>query len=433
MPITEEKTEYSLVLDQILNDHNLPESIVDKKLKALEQFGELDLPNMKNEEWKYTYLKKFLKKGFVAEYVTYDNANDDLIRKQLPQIAEDINRIVLVDGIFSPSLSKVEASVNYNISSLSNSWEKNITMVTDSFARLTESKKQALTKLNTALCQDGIFIEVTEGHTLNLEVIYVQTGSMKIAMPRLNIHVDEDAFLNIAEQHIVLKDASFVNIVTEVFLKANAKLEWVKIQDTQQDSHILDSVYVLQSEKSKYHCTTVSLDGELMRNNQFIRIEGEEAHADLGGIYILNGSQQADNNVFMEHIAPNTTSNQLYKGILDEQSISSFYGLIYVDELAQKTDAFQSNKNILQSDEAAANFRPQLEIYADDVKCSHGATSSEIEDHELFYLRSRGIGKEQSRSLLMYAFVSDVVEEILNESLKSWVRARIESKLKIEL
>ncbi|MCO5249217.1 MAG: Fe-S cluster assembly protein SufD [Chitinophagales bacterium] len=433
MPITQEKTEYSLVLDQIISSIKLPDNIVNKKMEALSHFEELQFPSMKNEEWKYTYLRKFLKKGFAPEFISYDNVEDEKIRENLPLEADDVNRIVLVDGIFSPGLSNIQASINYNISSLSKSWEKNITLVTDSFAQLTKEKNQALTKLNTALCQDGAFIEVTEGHSLNLEVIYVQTGTKKISMPRLNIHIDSNAYLNIAEQHIVLKEGSFTNIVTEVFLKENSKLEWVKIQDTKYDSHILDSVYVLQNAKSKYHCTTVSLDGELMRNNQFIKAIGEKAHADLGGIYILDGTQQADNNIFMEHIAPNTTSNQLYKGILDGQSTSSFYGLIYVDELAQKTDAFQSNKNILQSDDASANFRPQLEIYADDVKCSHGATSSEIEDHELFYLRSRGISKKQSKALLMYAFVSDVIEEILSESLKAWVRARIESKLKIEL
>ncbi len=433
MTTTQDTSIYSTALDTLMDAQKLPAGVVLKKQVAISQFEQLGLPSMKHEEWKYTYLAKILKKGFAPGYIQTDKAVLKSIADQLPAIAKDANRIVLVDGIFSSELSQINASEQYIITSLANSWNLEISASIDLFSSLTKGKKQALTALNTALCQDGVFIEVSENGSAHVELLLVQTGQEKISMPRFVIHVGIDAYLNIAEQYLLLDGQSLSNSVSEVFLDASAKVEWVKIQDAAEQSYQMDSCYVVQAKKSNYHCSTISLTGELLRNNQFIQIAGEEAHANLGGVYILDGQQQADNLIVIEHASPNATSNQLYKGILDGKSTGVFNGKIVVVEDAQKTNAFQSNKNILLSDDAAAYFRPQLEIFADDVKCSHGATSAQIEDNELFYLRSRGIGKELSKSLLMFAYVGDVIDEIEDTTLREWVKSRIASKLKIEL
>lgn len=432
MTTTQETSIYSTALDTLMDAQKLPADIVLKKQVAISQFEQLGLPSMKHEEWKYTYLAKILKKGFVPAFVKNDEISLSAIEDKLPKTTNGSNRIVLIDGVFSSELSKINASEQYIITSLANSWNLEIHAAIDLFSSLTKGKKQALTALNTALCQDGLYIEVSEGGSAHVELYFVLTGRKIISMPRFMIHVGQNAYLNIAEQYLLLDGESMTNSVSEVFLDKSAKLEWVKIQDAGEQAYQIDSNYVVQADKSQYHCSTISLTGELLRNNQFIQIAGEEAHANLGGVYILDDEQQADNLIIIEHASPNATSNQLYKGILDGKSTGVFNGKIVVVEDAQKTNAFQSNKNILLSDDAAAFFRPQLEIFADDVKCSHGATSSQIEDHELFYLRSRGIGKDLSKSLLMFAFVADVIEEIENTDLREWVKSRIASKLKID-
>lgn len=432
--LTKNKSTYSQALDLLQSSIQLSESIAQKKQQAIEQFEELGMPNMRNEEWKYTYLGKVLKRGFIPGINNLPEASVlEKIQNKLPEISKEINRVVLVDGIYSEELSQINSSDEFTITSLANCWSQENCKSQELFGTLTDGRKQALTALNTALSQDGIFIEVKENATASVEIMMVKTGQLTMSMPRILIHVAEQGNLNIAEQNFLLQDESFSNIVSEVFVEKDARVEWVSIQDATDEAYLFDSIYVHQAERSQYHSTVVSLTGAIMRNNQFVKITGEEAHADLGGVYILNGEQQADNLIVIEHESPNTTSNQLFKGILDDKSIGVFNGTIVVVPEAQRTDAFQSNKNIILSPDAAAYFRPQLEIYADDVRCSHGATSSDIEDHELFYLRSRGIGRELSKSLLIYAFVGDVIEEIKDEALKEWVQARVASKLKIEL
>ncbi|HZH68058.1 MAG TPA: Fe-S cluster assembly protein SufD [Chitinophagales bacterium] len=432
--LTKNNTLYSQAIDLLKNTQQLPADLISIKQEAMEQFEQLGLPTMKNEEWKYTYLGKVLKRGFVPGLNALPNAKtQQAIANILPEVSKDINRIVLVDGMFSAELSQINSSDQFKISSITDSWVEEQSKTSKLFSTLTHGREQALTALNTALFQDGIYIEVPDGARAHFEIMMVKTGKLEISMPRLLIHVGAEAYLNIAEQNFLLEGESFSNIVSEVFMEKSSKVEWVSVQDANDSAYIFDSIYVHQAEKSQYHSTVISLTGAIMRNNQYIKITGEEAHADLGGVYILNGEQQADNLILIEHESPNCTSNQLFKGILDDKSVGVFNGKIVVVPEAQKTDAFQSNKNILLSKDASAYFRPQLEIYADDVRCSHGATSSDIEDHELFYLRSRGIGKDLAKSLLIYAFVGDVIEEIENESLREWVKSRVASKLKIEL
>lgn len=423
---------YSQTLDELLENKHLPKEIVQKKKLAIQKFEELGLPSMKHEEWKYTYLAKVFKKGFVPGIQTNTNNYSEKIREYISDIPSDTNRVVIIDGIYSEEFSQINTSTQYSITSLAEAWKNDNKAASELFTSITKQQDRALTALNSALCQDGIFVEVADDCTAKIELLLIHTGQMQMSMPRILIQVGKNGYLSISEQVILLENSSFSNVVSEIKTAEGSMIEWVKIQDPGANMYHFDSCYVQQAQESDYHCTTISLSGELIRNNQFIEIQGENAHADLGGISILDNKEQTDNLIIIRHSAPNTTSNQLYKTILNGESTGVFNGKIVVDQIAQKTNAFQSNKNILLSDDAAAFFRPQLEIFADDVKCSHGATSSRIEDHELFYLRTKGIGKELSRSLLMYAFAADVVEEIEDTLLRAWVKSKIASKLKIE-
>ena len=430
---TQDLSIYGKALAVLEDSQKMPQEVIDKKQAAFEKFEQLGLPSMKHEEWRHTYLGKIIRKGFIPGFIQNDESVLKNIQAKLPKVPQGKNRIVLVDGIFVKSLSTILPSDQYSITSIQESWSQNENFAIQSFASLTDQKEQALAILNTALCQDGVYISIEKNSTADIELYLVKTGGIKISMPRNLIHVKENGQVNIEEHHLILAGESFSNIVSEVILEKQAQAEWISIQDAGNNTYELDHIYVHQKEKSQYHSTTVSLTGALMRTCQYVNIAGEEAHANLGGVYLLDGEQQADNVIVIEHTAPNATSNQLFKGILDGKSTSVFNGKIMVVPEAQKTDSYQTNKNILLSEDASAYSRPQLEIYADDVKCSHGATSSDIEDSELFYLRARGIGRELSKSLLMFAFVSDVIEEIKDEKLKEWVKTRIATKLKLNL
>lgn len=431
--LTKEISPYQTALDQLLDNSMLHPMAVLKKQAALEQFLQLGIPSMKHEDWKYTYLQKILQKGFVPRYIT----PADLSSLPLAVMSEKATpttqaRIVLVDGLFNAALSSFQNIAGLNISSLAEELSLQESEVVENLGKLADTQRHALTALNLALFQDGISIQASAGVKADIDLICVITDrDASIRQPYLQISLQENAEIHIHEHQHLLGKHGMQNMVSEVFLGHSASLEWVKIQDPGAGAYFIDSTYVLQEEKSNYHATAITLTGELLRNQQYVILNGEEAHADLCGLYLLNREEQADNLIHIRHKVPNCTSNQLFKGIMDDKSTGVFNGKIVVDQDAQQTNAYQSNKNILISDEAAAYFRPQLEIFANDVKCSHGATSAEIEDSELFYLRARGISKKKAKSLLMLAFAADVVEHISDEHIRKEAIHKIENKLQL--
>jgi len=424
---TKEHIDFKGLLAAQLSASKFPETVKSLQQEALAQFEGMGLPGMKHEEWKYTYLQKYLKKGFQfgrnIEPASLENAN-------IPAASEDAIQIVLLDGKCI-AIHAEQAQEGIYLSGLQQALEAENVLATELFGALVHGSKQALTALNLALCEDGFFLHAAPGAQGNIELICLHSGSTNISQPHVLIKLEEGADVHILEQHIQLGATSFQHLVSEVMLEKSARLEWVKMQDAGAGSHLIDTVYAQVEAEGLFKSMFVSLSGELFRNNQYINIHGTAADADLNGVYVLDGNQQADNVIVIRHQLPEGTSNQLFKGILDGKSTGVFNGKIIVDQDAQKTNAFQSNKNILVSDEAAAYFRPQLEIFADDVKCSHGATSSEIEDGELFYLRARGISKDTARSLLMLAYAADVVESISKEDVKQLALESIEKKLKL--
>jgi Fe-S cluster assembly protein SufD len=430
--IAKDISDYKVALDEIMDYHHFHPMAVLKKEAALDQFLQLGIPSMRHEDWKYTYLQKYLNKGFVPGRVEKNDLSEDIhsILSDIP-VTQAV-RLVMMDGYFYPQYSILPEIKGLSISGILESSTEQLSEMVEKQSSLADIKKHALTALNIALSQDGLIIRVEESVETGIDFINIITNAgHQIRQPYCQITVLDNAKLTIHEHQVLIGQIGMMNAVTEIFLSENAVLNWVKVQDPGVGACFIDTAYVQQASSSTYNVTAITLTGTLLRNQQYVSLNGIAAHADLSGLYLLDKEEQADNLIYVRHRSPECTSNQLFKGVMDGSSTGTFNGKIVVDQDAQKTNAFQSNKNILISEDASAFFRPQLEIFADDVKCSHGATSSEIEDSELFYLRARGIGKEKAKSLLMLAFATDVVEHIANDDLKAFVVEKIEAKLKL--
>lgn len=409
---------------EILNS-TLP-NITDEHQKAsLQKAIALGIPSMKSEEWKYTYYNKILQQGFTPQMSNGLKTVSTLQRIEKEFIdahSVSSNRIVFVNGIFHNELSTLINHPNINF------WDTN---------NVTESNtKDFLIEINNALTTDGVFLEIGDHVVVDelIEIFYINQNCQQIINLKNKIKVGKNAQVKFAEYYINYDSApSYNNIVTHIEVEENALVEYYKIQDAGQLFNITDTTFATQAEKSVCNITTISLSGGIIRNSITFDVNGERAESHMYGLYLLENEEHVDNRTLVNHNVANCESFELYKGVLDGKSTGVFNGKIIVKQAAQKTNAFQSNRNILLSNDANIYTKPQLEIFADDVKCSHGATSSQIEDSELFYLQARGIGKEVARGLLVYAFAAELVDKIKNEPLKQKLQKRIAELLKIEL
>ena len=408
---------------EILNN-NLP-NITDEKQKAsLQKAIALGVPSMKQEEWKYTYYNKILQQGFTTTNLEgFKNLQGLKIEKEfIDANSISTNRIVFVNGIFHNELSTLVNHPKINFWDSNNAKESN----TNHF----------LIELNNALTTDGIFLEIGDNVVMDelIEIFYINQNCNQIINLKNNIKIGKNTQVKFAEYYINHDHSpAYNNIVTTIDVAENANVEFYKVQDAGNVSNITDNTFVQQAAKSVCNVTTFSLTGGIIRNVLQFDVNGERAESHMNGLYLLQNEEHVDNRTLVNHNVANCESFELYKGILGGKSTGVFNGKIVVAQAAQKTNAFQSNRNILLSNDANIYTKPQLEIFADDVKCSHGATTSQIEDSELFYLQARGIGKETARGLLVFAFGEEIVEKIKNEALKDKLEKRIAELLKIEL
>jgi Fe-S cluster assembly protein SufD len=246
--------------------------------------------------------------------------------------------------------------------------------------------------------------------------------------------VDENAYVQIVEKHQSLTSLNtLTNAVTEIFANKRSIVEWYKVQNDTSNASLIDSTYIRQDKESVVSTFTFSLGGALVRNNLHFYHEGEHITSNLNGITLLNGTQHVDHQTNIYHQQPNCESHELYKSIFDEQSTGVFNGKVLVSKEAQKTDAYQQNDNILLTDEASINTKPQLEIFADDVKCSHGCTVGQLDKNALFYMRQRGIPAKEAQALLLYAFMDEVVNRVKIPMLKTWITKQVSEKLGVTL
>lgn len=392
--------------------------------KSLENAINIGTPTMKMEEWKYTYYNKILQQGFTID-VNIENKNNqkkvEIEKEFIDSNSVSNNRIVFVNGVFHPEFSNLINHPKINFWNTNNSTDSNT--------------KDFLIELNNALTTDGIFLEIGDNVVVDelIEIFYINDKHNAIVNLKNQIKIGKNSNLKFAEY--TLNSAStpaYINTVSNIKIGENTHIEFYKIQDGGNLLNITDNTFIHQTAKSICNVTTLSLTGGITRNVLQFDIDGERAEAHMNGLYLLQNNEHVDNRTLVNHNVANCESFELYKGILGGTSTGVFNGKIVVKQPAQKTNAFQSNRNLMLSNDAAIYTKPQLEIFADDVKCSHGATSSQIEDSELFYLQARGIGKTTARGLLVFAFGEEIVEKIQPHLLKNKMEKRIAELLKIE-
>jgi len=416
---------------------NLDSNIHKIRTEALKNFEKLGFPNKKDEEWKYTSLKSILKE----DYSLFSSMENTLGFKDVKKhfINEiDTYKIVFVDGVFSSFLSDTTHE-GIDICLMSSALKKTkYKILVDHYFNTITNKKNNFTLLNTAFARQGTYIHIRKNKFIEkpIQIIYFSTKTEKplLLQPRNLIIVDENSQVSIIEKHKSLGNHTVLtNSVTEIFANKRTVINYYKIQNDNQNSSLLDQTYIQQKDNSVVNMNTYSFGGKLTRNDLEFHQNGEHIESNLNGITIANNKQHVDNHTLVMHNQPNCESNELYKGIYADASTGVFNGKVIVNKIAQKTNAFQQNNNILLGEKATINSKPQLEIFADDVKCSHGCTIGQLDNMALFYMQQRGIPKKEAKGLLLYAFGNDVVEKIKIPELKSRITKLIAQKLNVKL
>jgi Fe-S cluster assembly protein SufD len=392
---------------------------------AIQRFGDLGFPTLRNEDWRFTNVAPLARIPFQLTRLLDQRTIEKIDVESIASRLGDCYRLVFVDGHHTPEFSatrKLPAGVQ--ISSLARFLTEDPKAVEPHLGQYAKFQNHAFTALNTAFIQDGAFISVAPGVALDkpISLIYVSTGAAreKVAHPRNLILVGAKARASLVETYVGLEqEVYWTNVVGEIVLGEGAVVEHVKLQSESLGAFHVALLQVYQKQASQFSTHYIGRGGHLVRNEVRDMLAGEECQCTINGLYMAGGKQHLDNQTVLDHAMPRCTSHELYKGILDGKAHGVFNGKIFVHQDAQKTDAKQTNQTLLLSEDALVNTKPELEIYADDVKCTHGATVGHLDAEALFYLRARGIALAEARSLLTFAFANDIVERIHIEPLRS--------------
>ncbi len=404
---------------------------------AIKNFENKGFPTKKEEAWKYTSLNAILKNDF-SVFPKKENTIEfkDVKKYFLHEI--DTYKVVFIDGIFSSFLSSTTHD-GLDVCLMSSALTKpKYKMVIDAYFNQIASKEESLTTLNTAFSLEGAYINIPKSKVVEkpIEIIYFSTGTEAALMvqPRNLVIVGENAHVQIVERHQSLNsNPVLTNSVTEIFAQKRAIVDYYKIQNDVQTANLIDNTYIAQKQESRVAVHTFSFGGNITRNNLNFYHQGERIDSTLKGVTLIGDKQHVDHYTLVQHATPNCESHQNYKTILNDSATGVFNGKIFVEKEAQKTDAFQQNNNILIGDKATINAKPQLEIFADDVKCSHGCTIGQLDESAMFYMQQRGIPKKEAKALLMYAFTSEVTNSIKIPELKAKIARIIADKLGVNM
>ena len=384
-----------------------------EKKDLFTSFMSKGFPTTKDEEWKYTSLKKIVTKEY-----TIENTGEIIDSSTVDKYSLGFeNRIIFSDGklIGSPNIKGV--SIN-------------------GFSNFGSNTTDSILQLNKALAQNGFTISVDKNTVLEspIEILFFATTENNFSQYRNLISVGDNTEVKFVERIQTLNDStSMVNHFTQIHCAKNTKVEYNKIQNNTPESRLIDTVNVYQEQDSTCDINTLIFGGSFTRNNLNFEQNGSNCESNMNGISILDDNQLADNHTFVDHKSAHCRSNEMYKGVYLGHSKGVFNGKIMVRPDAQKIDAFQSNNNLLLSDNSTIDSKPQLEIYADDVKCSHGCTIGQLDEKALFYMRSRGIGIEEAKAVLTYAFASEAIENISVEEVKLLAQKLLAKKLNVDL
>ena len=408
----------------------------DVRSEAIKIFEEKGFPSKKEEDWKYTSLNKILKEDY-SVFPKQENTIEYRDVKKFFIHDIDTYKIVFIDGKYSSHLSQTTHD-GLDVCLMSSALTKpKYRLVIENYFNKAATK-DSLSSLNTAFASEGAYIHIPKNKLVQkpIQILHFSTGNETATMlqPRNLIVVGENSHVQIIERHQSLTDnAVLTNCVTEVFASKRAIVDYYKIQNDNLNASLIDNTFIKQKQESIVSVHTFSFGGKLTRNNLNFYQNGERIDSTLKGVTIIGEKQHVDHNTLVHHVEPNCESHQDYKGIYGENSTGVFNGKVVVEKEAQKTNAFQANNNILISDKATINTKPQLEIFADDVKCSHGCTIGQLDESALFYMQTRGIPKKEAKALLMYAFSNNVLSSVKIPEMKQRITKIIANKLGVNI
>ncbi len=419
------------------NQVDIDNPVHEIRSEAIRNFENKGFPHRRLEAWKYTSLTGLQQ----VDFSIFPKESQGLEYKDVKRYflhETDTYKIVFVDGIYSSYLSETTHE-GVDICLMSAALNKPMYKpVIELYFNKAASREDSLTSLNTAFTHEGAYIYIPKNKAPRkpVEIMHFATGNEAalLLQPRNLIVVEENAELQVIERHQSLtSNEVLTNSVTEIFAGKNAIVDYYKVQNDLHSASLIDNTYIDQKAGSQVSVHTFAFGSKLTRNNLNFYQDGQHVNSVLKGVTILGEKQHVDHHTLVHHQQPDSESHQDYKGIFGEQSTGVFNGKIIVDKIAQKTNAFQQNNNLLISDKSSVNTKPQLEIFADDVKCSHGCTVGQLDHDALFYLQARGIPKREAEALLMYAFANNVLESVRIPALKLRINKLIADKLGVRL
>ena len=406
--------------------------------KALEQFKKLGIPGKKDERYKYTPIGEVFRRPYVPvmEKEHHDFRLEEIFHCDIPTINTWVYTVL--NGYFFEQKEGLQVLPGgVLVGGLQQALRERPDLVERYLDRYPSESRDGLAALNRTFARDGFFLYVPDNAVMEKPVQVVNlihSDREVMVQPRSLVIVGKNAQGSVLIcDHALTEKNVLSNALKEFYVEENGSLEITRLQNEHNSMTDISHFFIHQERASRVKINTVSLHSGMIRNNIDVRLAGEGAENHAFGLFLLDGEQHMDHALNIEHAAPHCVSTQTYKGVLDEASRGAFEGRILVQPGAQKTEAYQVNKNILLSDEARMNTKPQLEIYADDVKCTHGATVGQLDEEALFYLRSRGIPLYEARMLMMYAFANEVIREITIEPLRDRMRELVERRLRGEL
>jgi FeS assembly protein SufD len=414
-----------------------PEFVGKMREEAMQMFISKGFPGRKDESYKYTYLEPFFQNGY-KKYLSPKPINfniEDIFRCDVPSL--EAYTIVLVNGFYYNIQHPLRTLPNnIVVGSLAEAIRQYPDLVSKHLGKYANDN-DSYVAINTALSIDGFFMHVPKNAVLEkpVQVINVLLSDEELMVQHRNLIIAEpnsDAKVVVCD-HTLSPQKFLTNSVTEISVAENARFNYFKVQNEHNDSVQVSHTYINQKDASDVQSSVITLHGGLVRNNLYIKLDGKGCENHASGLFVADKTQHVDNFVFVEHANENCNSSQLFKSIIDDKATGAFTGRILVDRDAQKTNAYQKNSSILLTDDARMNSKPQLEIYADDVKCSHGGTVGQLDEEAMFYLRTRGIGEREARLMLMYAFADEILREIKIEPLKERMSDLIDKRLRGEL
>ncbi|HTL46215.1 MAG TPA: Fe-S cluster assembly protein SufD [Vicinamibacterales bacterium] len=412
-----------------------PRWFEDLRGRAAARFAQLGVPTVRDEEWRFTNVSPIASTEF-APAGPISGAADRLAELAYADAAV---RVVIVNGRFDATLSRTKLLPGgASAGSLAEALTGHADVVQRYFGQVADFSQRAFAALNTALAQDGAFVHVSEGTIVDepIHIVYV-TGadaSRVMAHPRALVVAGAGSHVRVVESYVgATRDAYFTNAVSEIFVGENASLDHYKVQQESFDAFHIGSVHVHMARSASFASHSFSLGGKLVRNDAFAILDGEGGDCTLNGLYLSDRDRLVDNHTTIDHARPHCGSHEVYKGILGGTSRAVFNGKIIVRQDAQKTDAKQTNRALLLTDGATINTKPQLEIFADDVKCTHGAAIGQLDDDAIFYLRTRGLNYAEARDMLIHAFAGDILNRVRIEPLREALEAELFGQLARDL